>query len=255
MPPERQTILGKTIVLTGAAGGIGDRLARLLVERGADVVGIDRIASPSATTSRQVDLGDEAECAKLCESLSADPPDILINLAGVMSFGLHAAADPALIALCYRVNLVVPALLSQAVAGPMRARGSGRIVNIGSMLGAIPYPWFAVYSSSKAGLAALSQALRRELADSGVHVTHVAPRAARTPFNSGEVDRFLAVMGMSADDPEAVARRIADAICRGEDSVAIGRMERLYARINALAPRLIDAGLRRQIKLAHKQFP
>jgi short-subunit dehydrogenase len=246
---------GKTIAVTGAAGGLGTPLVRLLVERGAAVLGIDQIACPSATTSLAVDLGDDAAVAGLCDRLAADPPDILVNLAGVMSFGLHAAADPARIALVYRINLLVPALLAQAVAGPMKARGSGRIVNIGSMLGAIPYPWFAAYSSSKAGLAALSQALRRELAGSGVHVTHVAPRAARTPFNSGEVDRFLKVMGMSADQPEAVARRIADAICQGEDNVAIGRMERLYARINALAPRLIDAGLRRQIKLAHQQFP
>jgi short-subunit dehydrogenase len=246
---------GKTIAVTGAAGGLGAPLVRLLVECGAAVLGIDQIACPSATTSLQVDLGDDATLSRLCARLAADPPDILVNLAGVMNFGLHAAADPARIALVYRINLLVPALLAQAVAGPMRARGSGRIVNIGSMLGAIPYPWFAAYSSSKAGLAALSQALRRELADSNVQVTHVAPRAARTAFNSGEVDRFLKVMGMSADEPEAVARRIVDAICRGEDSVAIGRMERLYARINALAPRLIDAGLRRQIKRAHQQFP
>ncbi len=242
-------------MLTGAGGGIGVPLARLLVERGALVVGVDRVPCPSATSSLQVDLGDDAALATLCDRLKADPPDVLVNLAGVMSFGQHADADPARVALCYRINLVVPALLAQAVAGPMRTRGSGRIVNIGSMLGAIPYPWFAVYSSGKAGLAALSQALRRELADSGVRVTHVAPRAARTAFNSGEVDRFLKVMGMSADEPEAVARRIANAICRGEDNVGIGRMERLYARINALAPRLIDAGLRRQIKLAHQQFP
>lgn len=245
---------GKTVYITGAAGGIGAPLVRMLVERGAQVVGIDQVTCPSASTCLHVDLSDDAALAGLCDALTIDPPDILINLAGVMSFGLHAAADPERIALVYRINLLVPALLAQAVAGPMRARGSGRIVNIGSMLGAIPYPWFAAYSSSKAGLAALSQALRRELADSGVHVTHVAPRAARTPFNSGEVDRFLKVMGMSADEPETVARRIADAICRGEDSVAIGRMERIYARINALAPRLIDSGLRRQIRLARQQF-
>ena len=245
---------GKIAVITGAAGGIGAPLARLLVERGAEVLGIDQVACPTANTSLSVDLGEDAALAGLCNRLAADPPDILVNLAGMMSFGLHAAADPARIALVYRINLLVPALLTQAVAGPMRARGSGRIVNIGSMLGAIPYPWFAAYSSSKAGLGALSQALRRELAGSGVHVTHVAPRAARTPFNSSEVDRFLKMMGMSADDPETVARRIADAICRGEDSVAFGRMERIYASINALAPRLIDSGLRRQIKLAHQQF-
>jgi short-subunit dehydrogenase len=245
---------GKTVVLTGAAGGIGAPLARALAEQGALVTGIDRIACPTAQNSQIVDLADDGELSALCEQLAASPPDILVNLAGVMSFGLHEAQDPARMALCYRVNLLVPALLARAVAGPMRARGFGQIVNIGSVLGAIPYPWFATYSSSKAGLAALSQALRRELAGSGVTVTHVNPRAARTGFNNDEVNRFLAVTGMAADAPDWVAERIVDAIVRRRQTVTIGRMERIFAALNALAPSLIDSGLAGQIRRARAEF-
>jgi short-subunit dehydrogenase len=136
----------------------------------------------------------------------------------------------------------------------MRARGAGQIVNIGSVLGSIPYPWFAAYSSSKAGLGALSQALRRELAGTGVAVTHVNPRAARTAFNAGDVERFLEMAGMKADEPEWVARRIVEAIETRRPQLNIGRMERIYAALNAIVPAVIDNGLKSQVRRAHAAF-
>lgn len=254
--PRRETngLAGKTIVVTGAAGGLGAPLARLLRDRGAHVTGIDRIECSTSDASIAVDLSDQAALTAIAERLAADTPDILVNLAGVMRFGLHEDQPIDALALCYRVNLYVPAVLAQAVSAPMRARGSGQIVNIGSVLGAIPYPWFAAYSSSKAGLAALSQSLRRELAGSGVSVTHISPRAARTPLNNSEVNRFLDITHMKADEPEQVARRIADAIAARRATVTIGWMERLYAAVNALAPHLIDSGIASQVRRARAEF-
>jgi len=120
--------------------------------------------------------------------------------------------------------------------------------------GAIPYPWFAAYSSSKAGLAAFSEALRRELHGSGVDVTHVNPRAVRTAFNRGGVDRFLDLVGMKADDPENVARLIVAAIRQRRPHLSIGALEKLYAALNALAPALIDKGLRPQLAKARAEL-
>jgi len=245
---------GKTVVITGAAGGIGAPLARMLVERGARVTGVDRVACAGLSESRICDLADEGALAALAADLAIETPDVLVNVAGVMNFGLHEEQTTAQLALCYRVNLLVPAVLARAVAGPMRVRGHGQIVNIGSVLGAIPYPWFAAYSSSKAGLAALSQALRRELGESGVTVTHVSPRAARTAFNNSEVNRFLELTGMTADDPIWVAGRILVAIAAKRGDVTIGAMERIYAKLNVLAPRLIDGGLTRQLRRARAAF-
>lgn len=245
---------GKTVAVTGAAGGLGAPVARLLREAGAHVIGIDRVECPACDQSIVTDLSDDTALEALSARLAERTPDILVNIAGVMRFGLHEAQPVDALALCYRVNLLVPAVLARAVAAPMRARGSGQIVNIGSVLGAIPYPWFAAYSSSKAGLGALSQGLRRELLGSGVTVTHINPRAARTPFNNGEVNRFLAVTGMQADEPEWVARRIVAAILARRETLSIGLMERLYAILNAIAPRLIDNGLAPQIRRAHAEF-
>lgn len=243
-----RSLEGRTVVITGAAGGLGMPVARMLGEAGARTIGVDRVSCPACEGSYVVDLADDAALARLAERLAGDPPDILVNIAGVMRFGLHESQPMEALALCYRVNLLVPAVLARAVSGPMRQRGSGQIVNIGSVLGAIPYPWFAAYSSSKAGLAALSQALRRELSGSGVDVTHVNPRAARTPFNNAEVNRFLELTGMKADAPEWVAQRIVAAIAARRTTVSIGLMERLYAALNALAPALIDSGLASQVR-------
>lgn len=249
-----QQLEGKRVALTGAAGGLGAPLTRMLRAHGAHVIGIDRIECSACDDSIVTDLADDGSLTALAQTLATDTPDILINLAGVMRFGLHEDQPTDALALCYRVNLYVPAVLAQAVARPMRARGHGQIVNIGSVLGAIPYPWFAAYSSSKAGLAALSQSLRRELAGSGVEVTHVSPRAAKTPLNNSDVNRFLAITNMKADDPEAVASRILDAILRRRQSVFIGRMERLYAILNVLTPRVIDNGIAPQIRRARAEF-
>lgn len=245
---------GKSVVVTGAAGGIGAHVARLLRDRGARVTGIDRVEPVGCDEVIVADLGGDEVLGSLCERLARDTPDILVNIAGVMRFGLHETQSRETLAQCYRINLAVPATLAQAVAGPMRARGSGQIVNIGSVLGSIPYPWFAAYSSSKAGLAALSQALRRELAGSGVTVTHINPRAARTQFNTGDVERFLELAGMKADEPEWVAQRIVETIEARRPQLNIGRIERIYAALNALAPALIDKGLKSQVRRAHVAF-
>ncbi|PZU08898.1 MAG: short-chain dehydrogenase [Sphingobium sp.] len=245
---------GKRIVVTGAAGGLGAPLARLLRAEGAYVTGVDRVECPACDESLVSDLSDEGALTLLARHLAEETPDILVNLAGVMRFGLHEHQPSEALALCYRVNLYVPAVLAQAVAAPMRARRDGQIVNIGSVLGAIPYPWFAAYSSSKAGLAALSQSLRRELAGSGVGVTHVSPRAAKTPLNNSEVNRFLDITNMKADEPDMVANRIVEAIVHRRQTVTIGWMERIYAIINAVAPRLIDNGIAPQIRRARAEF-
>ena len=245
---------GKTVAITGAAGGLGAPVARLLREGGAVVSGIDRVPCDACDQTILTDLSDDAALADLTRQLTDKTPDILVNIAGVMRFGLHETQPVDALALCYRVNLLVPAVLARAVAAPMRQRGSGQIVNIGSVLGSIPYPWFAAYSSSKAGLAALSQGLRRELMGSGVTVSHINPRAARTPFNNAQVNRFMEITGMKADEPEWVARQIAAAIAARRETVNIGLMERVFAALNSLSPRLVDTGLASQVRRARAEF-
>jgi short-subunit dehydrogenase len=245
---------GATVVITGAAGAIGSRLAHSLRGRGTTVVGIDRQPCSACDRTIEADLSDPGSIERTAQALQSEPVDLLVNVAGAQYFGPADQQDPASIALTYTVNLVAPATLIAAVLPGMLARGEGQIANIGSVMGTIAYPYFATYSSSKAGLAGLSDALRRELGGRGITVTHIAPRAIATGFNSAAVNRFLELVKMHADAPDQVAQRIARAILDQRRSLSIGVAEGVFARINALAPSLIDRGLAGQVAKASTLF-
>jgi len=245
---------GKTIVLTGAAGGIGSLLCRELKAEGASIIGVDRVDCPEADESILADLATEAGLVELCAKLAQLRIDILVNLAGMQYFGPFDRQGPEQIWTCYAVNLIAPATLTRCVLPQMQARGMGQIVNIGSVLGAVNYPYFAAYSSSKAGLRGLSDALRRELGKSDIAITYIAPRAVRTAFNDADVNRFLKIANMHPDDPAIVARRIVKAIVERRKEVTLGIAESFYTRLNGVFPRLVDAGLKGTVAKAQALF-
>ena len=245
---------GKSIFVTGAAGGIGTLVCQRLRAAGAHVTGIDRISCPAADVTIVTDLSDQAALSQLGAHLAGQRVDMLVNIAGFQYFGPmeRQAADN--IWLGYAINIIAPATLIAAVLPQMQARNSGHIVNLGSVMGAINFPYFAAYSSSKAGLKGLSEALRREMHGRGIAVTYIAPRAVRTAFNTADVNRFMAMTGMAADSPEHVADRIVKAILARKKDVVIGGKESLFARLNALFPRVVDAGLAGQTAKASTMF-
>ncbi|WP_294262005.1 SDR family NAD(P)-dependent oxidoreductase [uncultured Sphingomonas sp.] len=245
---------GSHIALTGAAGGLGSLLARRFWSAGARITGIDRTEPEKCHAAIAADLSDPEGLAGLADELASRRVDILVNVAGVQYFGPIEEQGADRLRLGYAVNLIAPAVLSAAVVPQMRLRGDGQIVNIGSMMGAVPYPYFTAYSSAKAGLKGFSQALRREVAGSGIAVTHVAPRAMRTPLNTEAIQRFMAATKMHADDPDWVAGRILSAIERRAGDVSVGIAERLFAQLNAIAPRLIDRGIAGQVDAARALF-
>lgn len=234
---------GKVVVLTGAAGGIGSLVTLYLRSAGARVIAVDRVPLERCEDMIIADLATEDGLGALCVNLASIDCDVLINLAGVQYFGPFADQPPETLWRDYVVNLIAPAMLAQAVLPGMISRRSGCIVNIGSVFGAIPFAHFATYSSGKAGLKGLSEALRRELAGTGVGVTYIAPRAVRTALATEKVLQFAQTTGMNMDAPETVARRIVAAVANGEREVVIGFPESLFVRINAIAPRLVDRAL------------
>jgi short-subunit dehydrogenase len=242
------------VLLTGAAGGLGTMIADRLRDRGAIVTGVDRTECPACAFSLVHDLAAPSSVGALTAKLRERPVDILINAAGLQYFGPIEDQGADRIALGYAVNLVAPAILAAAVIPRMIARGEGQIVNIGSVMGAVPFPYFTAYSSAKAGLKGLSQALRRELRGRGVAVTHIAPRAVRTTFNTPTIERFMALSGMKADDPDKVADRIVAAVENLAHDVSIGVPERLFTQLNAMLPRVVDRGLAAQIRTARGLF-
>ena len=187
-------------IVTGAAGGIGSAIARRFASEGASLSLVDlqpptQLASEvRSDTVRAIELGadvaDRRQIQELVEkTLQAfGQIDILINAAGVASFGSAQALDEAEWDRVLNVNLKSVFMLSQAVLPTMRSRRYGRIVNIGSVVaknGGNARPWIdpteqekavnIAYGVSKAGVHALTTFLAREVAADGITVNAVAP--------------------------------------------------------------------------------
>jgi len=117
---------------------------------------------------------------------------------------------------------------------------------VGSTFGSIGFPFFAAYSASKFGLRGFSEALQRELDATGVDGIYVAPRAARTPLNTGPVVRMNEALKVAMDPPEVVAEAIVRAIERDRERVYLGWPEKAFVRLNALLPGVVGRALRKQ---------
>lgn len=232
----------RDILVTGGSGGLGRRIVDRIRQEGGRVVVVSR--TPQGSQSIVGDLSTREGVEAVAAIAAERPWDILINIAGMQHFGPLETQTPDHLHATYMLNLAAPARLAQAVLPGMKHRGRGQIANVGSIFGSISFAHFASYSSSKAGLRALSQALRRELVGTGVSVTYVAPRAVATAFNSARVDEFARLTGMAVDDPERIAKRVAAAIRAGRRDVYLGFPESLFVRLNGLAPGLIDGALK-----------
>lgn len=236
-------LANKRIILTGGSGGIGELTAAALLREGAQVTVLSRSGGPAGARHVHAELSTAEGAAAACQFVSREEPDILINMAGVQYFGPAETQSLADLYGGYNVNLLAPVALCGACLPVMRRRNSGHIVNIGSVLGSIGCAHFATYSSAKAGLRAFSEALRRELVDTAISLTYVAPRAVRTRMVTRTLEKYAEVAGMNIDHPDAVSARIVEAIKRREKDVYIGFPERVFVGINAVLPRLMDAAV------------
>ncbi|HUX31292.1 MAG TPA: SDR family oxidoreductase [Thiobacillus sp.] len=257
---------GKRIILTGAAGGIGYRVALLLAEKGARLALVGRNASRVEEICAEInqrgglavpvilDLSGEgaAEQAMAAALQSLGGIDVLVNNAGIMDFTLFERQDPKRIGQMIGVNVIAPMLLVRAVLPHLLKQDGGRIVNIGSAFGSIGFPHFATYCASKFAMRGFSEALRRELVDTQVGVTYVSPRATKTPLNDDVTTRMLEETKTSMDAPEYVAAQIVQAIERDCKEHFIGQPESFFARLNGMFPRLVDGGLLKNTRIARK---
>ena len=248
------------ILVTGASGGIGHSLALALAREGAllmlagregdalsaicgEISALGANASPFTADLMQPGAAEQLATDAVAASGGVD---VLVNLAGISSFRLFQEEDSASIERLWRVNVIAPMILSRCLLPQMLGRGSGRIVNIGSVFGSIGFACFANYSATKFAIRGFSQALRRELENTGIGVTYVAPRYTRTPINAGAVSRMASALKMNMDEPSLVADHIVRAIARDHNEHYIGFPESLFIRINALLPGLVDGAMRTQ---------
>jgi len=189
---------GRVALVTGAASGIGDAVARRLVAEGAAVASLDLEAHASdgiLGLAGDVSRSSEVEAAVERVERELGPLDVLVCSAGVpgASLGTLDVTDEE-----WRHVLAVNAdgvfFCNRAAAARMVPRGYGRIVNVASIAGKEGNPMAAAYSASKAAVIALTKAVGKDLARTGVVVNCVAPAVIQTPILNGITQEHIDYM-------------------------------------------------------------
>ncbi|MDP5144491.1 SDR family oxidoreductase [Rheinheimera baltica] len=249
----------KRILLTGATGGIGQAVLQQLLVCGAKVIitGRDSLMlnklaglAPEKINTFAGDLTDDATRRALlayCQQLGGI--DMLINNAGISQF---SAANDQQLQTLVNTNLLSPMLLTQLFL-PMLRLTKGTILNVGSTFGSIGYAGFTGYCATKFGLRGYTEALKRELADTGVRVLYLAPRATRTAINSPQVDALNQALGQGVDTADFVAKALVEQLQGGRPRRFLGMAENVFVRVNALFPAVVDHALSGKLKQI-KQF-
>ena len=260
-------------IVTGASGGIGEATARALQAAGYRVFGTYR--RPPATRSPGIEYlacdvtSDESVQTAVGQVLAkAGRIDLLVNNAGV---GLVAGAEESSLEQAkslFDVNLFGVFRMTKAVLPTMRRQGSGRIVNISSVMGLIPAPFMALYAASKHALEGYSESLDHEIRATGVRVVLVEPAYTRTSFegNVYQADQQLDVYQSARTNAEGVLRDemktadtpelVANAVVKAATEVnpnrryAAGRMARQVSLLRRFVPAsAFDKSLRKQMRL------
>jgi len=248
---------GKKALITGAGSGIGRALAIEAAHRGVRLALTGRRADALEETASLLsgdghavlpaDVTNPGDRKAVMAETQAHwgGLDLLVNNAGIVPVGpLGAATDDELRAVL-ETNLLAPMAMVREALPLLKKSNGARVVNIGSVFGDIPYPLFAPYSATKAGLRGFSIALRRELAPLGIGVTYAAPRATKTPA-SRSMTSLIEPFEMKFDTPEAVAKFVWNAVAKEANAIYPAGPERLYVLMQRLFPGVIDKAVAKQ---------
>ena len=176
---------GRTALVTGAAGGIGAVIARMLRAEGARVAVADRDVSAIEAEARLPgDLLDPAYADGLPRAATdaLGGLDIVVNNAGVITRGAVTETSDADWSLSLGVNVEAPFRICRAAIPIMAAAGGGAIVNTASCWGLRPGPSHAVYCMTKAAIASLTQCMGMDHARQGIRINAVCPNEVNTPM-------------------------------------------------------------------------
>ena len=244
-------IRGKTVVITGAARGIGYATAQALLARGARVVIGDRdldvlesavagISSLGQVSGHPLDVTDKESFAAFLDKARADGGghiDVLINNAGVMPVGPFLEQSAQAIRSAIEVNLYGVLTGCQSVLPEMVQRRSGHVINIASLAGMVAVPGQVVYAATKFGVVGLSSALADEFAPQGVKISAVLPTFTNTELIAGTSPSSA----QKPVEPADIAAAIVKVLDRPKSRVSVPSWGKSFAAVSTLLP---DGGRR-----------
>lgn len=242
----------KTVLITGASGGIGYDLSRIFAENGSDLVLVSRNETRLNAIKSRFESQYSIKVTILPKDLSLPNAakeirsetetrgihvDILVNNAGVGDFGFFNEENLENITGMLNLNIVTLTELTRLYLPEMIARKSGNILNIASIAAYMPGPYMAVYYASKAYVKSFSNAIANELKGTGVIVTAVCPGLTKTGFQQrvGSEQANASKLRLMASS-ESVAMAAVKAMNEGRNSVVPGFFNSSIAATSKLLP-------------------
>jgi short-subunit dehydrogenase len=237
---------GKTVLLSGATGGIGRAIAQALAGRGARVVlssrkreALEELAGSLPGEGHRAVVADLAERGAAERLLAeAGDVDVLVANAGLPASGRLESFSADEVERALRVNLEAPIRITRELLPALRERGAGHLVYVSSLAGKAANPRSSLYAATKFGLRGFALALREDLRGTDVGVSVVLPgfiRDAGMFADSGA----KAPPGLGTSSPEEVADGVVRAIVQNRGEVEVApRVQRVLAGFAARRPEL-----------------
>jgi len=238
-------VAGKTLLLTGATGGLGQAIAVALADRGASLAltarkedALNELAASLPGEHRIVpaDLAEDGAAERL--AAEAGQVDGLVANAGLPGTGTIESFSPDDTKRALRVNLEAPMMLARELVPSMREKRDGHLVFVSSLSGKAPSPRSAIYAATKFGLRGFALCLRADLAGTGVGVSLVVPGFIREAGMFAE-SGAKPPAGMGTSSPQDVGAAVVKAIERDKVEVAVAPLQtRALAHLGLATPRI-----------------
>jgi meso-butanediol dehydrogenase/(S,S)-butanediol dehydrogenase/diacetyl reductase len=207
-------LVDQVVAVTGAAGGIGEGVVRVLLEEGAQVALWDLSAERTGEVAARVDGSGRRTLALAVDVTDEDAVraavqatverfgalDGLVNNAGTITMNPAWDASAAEWRRHLEVNVTGSFVCAQAVGRHLKASGGGRVVNVSSNAGKAGYPNMAAYNASKAAVIGLTRSLAMEWAADGINVNAVCPGGVDTPMLAQVAEWLSPRLGTPADE-------------------------------------------------------
>ncbi|ATH92290.1 SDR family NAD(P)-dependent oxidoreductase [Bacillus glycinifermentans] len=244
---------GKNILITGASGGLGERIAYYSAAEGAEVILTARSEARLQTVREKIisDLG--AACRTFVLDVSrteeiesvfkaAGPIDILVNNAGFGIFEPALEASLEDMKSMFEVNVFGLIACTKMALPHMTAQNSGHIINIASQAGKISTPKSSLYAATKHAVLGFSNSLRMELAETGVNVTTVNPGPIRTDFFNAadKTGDYVKSIGKWMLDPDQVAQKIVSIMLTNKREINLPVWMSGVSKLYQLCPAVVE---------------